>query len=111
MTNTTAPAFTHTPSCTDQYLGRAFRIETANGAATADAEWVRSLALKLQDHVCIDCAKTALHSVEAKLPTLRKRERALRNSPAFGSAEYSAVANEIDTLVWRRDAIRAELAR
>jgi hypothetical protein len=74
-------------------------------------ELIMAAGRELQHEVCVDCAKTALHRVEASLTTVRKRERALRDSPAFGSRDYSIVANRVDELVAQRAAIRAELAR
>lgn len=119
MTQTAAPAFTHSQDCDDQFIGRSARIERdviildMPGPAVDPLvllDYVIAEAHRMQAELCVDCAKTALHRVEASLTTVRKREKALRNSPAFGSRDYSIVADLVDELVAKRAALRAELA-
>jgi len=119
MTNTTAPAFTHTATCDALTIGRLVQqlhaiALTEAPAPVADAlsvlEYVISTANDGSPRGC-SCGADALLKVNADLTLARKRERAYRNSPAFGSAEYSAVMNEVDALVARRAAIREALAR
>jgi hypothetical protein len=119
MTNTTAPAFTHTADCDSLTIGRLVQQLHAQALTEAPApvddaltvlEFVIRTANDGHDRAC-DCAKTALHKVETSLTTVRKRERALRNSPAFGSRDYSIVAHRLEELLEQRAALRAELAR
>lgn len=118
-----APVFTHTPACDVNALGYVTR-NARDTAATLPPEQVDALSLleflvdearRVQSGAPYDesftcgCARLALTRVEGELTRARKRYRALRNSPAFGSPEYGDVCRHIDALIVQRDAIRAAL--
>ena len=104
MTTTTAPAFTHTLPCEERRMGQAVLTLIESGL---DVIGVDQIIATYETHrPACDCATDALRKVEADLTLARKRERAYRNSAAFGSAEYSVIAREVEDLIARRTAIR-----
>ena len=113
MTSTTAPAFTHTPTCDTMALGAAAQALIAIGMTHIPVTALEGYAEGWQRGEIIrhcTCGKDALRKVESDLTLARKRERAYRNSPAFGSAEYSGIAREVESLIAQRAAIRESLA-
>jgi hypothetical protein len=118
---TTAPAFTHTADCTDQFIGRSLRIERdslllsapVDSAAPLDLiNYIMEEARQLQDQLCVDCAKLALLRVDDQLRIARKqyRNRPKDRTPSDYRYRDGLVA-EIDALIAKRDAIRAAIAQ
>jgi len=109
MTNTTALAFTHSADCDLMALGRA--VDYLRSVGERHALTIAEIDNKaLTSRGRCDCGKLTLTRVENDLRLARKAERAYRNSPAFGSAEYSVIANRVESLIAQRHAIRAALA-